>query len=97
MTSRGNGYLASDALKTSTANQELVPPMPLNWSFGYKIRKLSFDNAEQECRVTVVADGKSTTAFLKAGQGFEMGYDDPPITSFKIVEAGVKYNYFATY
>lgn len=97
MTSRGNGYLASDALKTSTSNQELVPLKPLNWSFGYKIRKLSFDNAEQECRVIVVADGKTTTAFLKAGQGFEMGYDDPPITSFKIVESNIKYTWIATF
>jgi len=90
----GNGYLASDKILTSTANQELVPPRKVGWTEGYKIRKLSFDNAEQACTIII---NNETTAFLKIGQGFEMGYDDVPIHSFIIKEAGVKYSWVAIF
>ena len=74
---------------TSTANQELLPNKPASWSHGYKLIRFSFDN-DQDC--SVVVNGQ-VTIFLKAGQGFEIGEGDIPITSFKIVQAGITFNW----
>lgn len=93
MTSRGNGYLGSSTIQTSVANKEIVPIAQAGWTQGYKLRKFSFNN-EQDCRIVI---NGNVTLFLKAEQGFEMGQDDLPITSFKIVESAIKYNWIATF
>lgn len=91
--SKGNGYLGSSTLQTSTANQELIPLKPNNWSSGYKVRKFSFINRQ----TTQIIINKETTLFLDANQGFEMDESDEPITSFVIVSSGVVFNWIASY
>lgn len=90
---KGNGYLGSPSMQPSSANQELVPAPPANWTYGYKLKKFSFNN-EQNCTVRI---NGAVTIFLKAGQGFEVSHDDFPITSFKIVEANVTFNWIGSY
>lgn len=86
-------YLGSSSLQTSIAMQELAPEKPSHFTVPYHIRKLSFRNDEHDC--TVILNGE-TEIFLKAGDGFEIGYDDPPITSFKIKESGVNFRFIGT-
>lgn len=86
------GYLGSDILETSTANQELVPSKPSDWTVGYHLIKFSFANV-QDC--TIIVNGE--TIFIPAGKGFEVGKDDPPVTSFIIVQSGVQFNWAAVY
>lgn len=88
-----NGYLASSDMQISTENYEIVPPKPEKWTVGYRIKKLSLDNIE-ECTVII---NDITTVKLKAGQGFEMSYNDPPIRSFVIKEEGISFNFIAAY
>lgn len=89
----GSGYLGSDSLKTSTANEEVIPSPPSSWTTGYKLYKFSFMNSD-DC--TVIINNK-TKVFLRANQGFTMNEADSPIYSFKIVEPGVNYNWIGAY
>lgn len=93
MTYKGNGYLGSSTLETSTANQELIPEKQIEWTYGYKIRKLSFINKQS----TQIIINSETTLFLDANQGFEMDENDEPITSFIVVEAGINFQWIAGY
>lgn len=93
MTNRGNGYLASPSMQTSTANQEIIYQKPEHWTHGYRLYKFSFSNKSD---VTVIINNE-TTAFLEAGQGFEMAIGDKPIQSFIIVEADIIFNWLAAY
>ena len=90
---KGNGYLGTSSIQTSKTNQELIPNAPENWTIGYKLVKFSFSN-EQDCTVII---NKGVTLFLKAGQGFEVGHDDAPITSFVIKEASITFNWIGMY
>lgn len=91
--SRGSGYLGSSEISISVAGQDIIPNPPSHWSTGYSLKKFSFDNTE-ECTIIV---NKETRLFLKAGQGFEIGYDDSPIQSFVIVEGGIHFNWIGGY
>lgn len=86
----GTEYFGSSSIQTSVANQELVPTKPEDHTVSYHFKKLSFDNT-QECNVLV----NEKNIYLKAGQGFESGYDDPLIYSFKIVQSGIEFNWIA--
>lgn len=90
---RSSGYLGSSEIQTSKANHEIIPNSPSNWTVGYSLKKFSFDNSD-ECTVIINKDAR---IFLKAGQGFEIGYQDTPIHSFVIVESGVKFNWIGGY
>lgn len=90
---KGNNYLGSPTIQTSTANQELVPVKPPKWTVGYAIKKMSFDNKDN-CTIVINNEAR---IFLEAGQGFESTYDDPIIYSFKIVESGIKFNFIASH
>jgi hypothetical protein len=87
----GNGYIGTDSLKTSTANLQIIPNPPSNFSLGtkYNLYKFAFMN-DQDC--TVIVNG-GNTLFLRAGQGFEINESDLPINSFVIIEAGITYNW----
>ena len=89
----GSGFISSKGLETSLTNQELIPSPPDNWTMGYKIYKFSFIN-DMNC--TCVING-NYTVFLRAGQGFSTSEVDAVITSFRIVESGVKYNFVGAY
>lgn len=88
-----NGYLASPEIQTSTENHEIVPEKPSGWTSGYRIKKLSFSNVE-ECTLLI---NNETEVKIPPGRGFEMGYNDPVITSFIIKESGIQFNYIATF
>jgi hypothetical protein len=90
----GQGYIGTDSLKTSTANQECIPSVPVNWTGRYNLYKFSFDNADQSCSVKI---NGGSPIYLKAGQGFEIQKEDAPIWSFVIVEAGISYNWIGAY
>lgn len=95
MSTKGNGYLGSSKLETSSANQEIVPQPPshLNWTSGYKLYKFSFSNRQ----ATQVIINNATTIYLEAGQGFEMETGDASIYSFIIVEPDITFNWIAAY
>lgn len=87
--SSGSHYLGSKALETSQANKEIIPESPSNWSYEYKVRELSLMNSEQ---CTIVVNNKYEL-YLRAGQGFAMNRHNEPITSIKIKESGIEYNW----
>ena len=87
------GYLGTDEVKTSTANQEIIPPSPTDWTVGYRIYKLSFMNYDA---TNIIING-TANILLDANEGFEMTYLDAPIHSFIIVNPDVKYKFVASY
>lgn len=89
----GSGYLGSSILQTSVANEEIIPFPPTNRSTPYKIQKLGLMN-EADCTILI---NNKTKIFLKAGQGFSTTVEDQPITSLKIIESGVKFNWVGGY
>jgi hypothetical protein len=50
---------------------------------------------DSDCSVLI--NENSAAIFLRAGQGFETNELDSPIYSFKIVEAGISYNFLGAY
>lgn len=78
----GNGYGGSSDIETSTENQELIPT-------GNVVYKIKFYN-QDACHVLI---NDITTIYLGAYQGFETCETDRLIYSFKIIDAGVKFNY----
>ncbi|HHY96780.1 MAG TPA: hypothetical protein GYA04_01965 [Acholeplasma sp.] len=89
----GSGYIGSEEIKTSQANEEVVPAAPANWTIPYMFYKFELYN-EQEC--TVIINGKATI-FLRAEQGWKTDCTDVPISSFVIVEPNISYNWVGCY
>lgn len=88
------GYFSSNGLEvTSKSHQEILPPPPPKWSMPYTFDKFSFYN-ETTCNVII---NKKFPISLSAGRGFEVDYDDVPITSFVIVEENTPYEFIGTY
>lgn len=87
----GIGYLGSNKIETSVANQEVIPsPKPdWKWTMGYSLYKFSFRNYDP-CTVII---NNETELFLDTGDGFEMNEMDKPITSFVIKEPNVRFNW----
>ena len=81
-------YLGSEELQVSTANQEVIPNPPADWTIGYFLKVFSFVNFA-DCTVLVNNESK---LFLKAGQGFNAS-EKLPISSFKVIESGIEYNW----
>jgi len=93
MSRRGVGYLGSNKIETSVANQEIIDSPPSHWSHGYSLYKMSYLNRDS---CTVIINGK-TEIYLEAGQGFEMNENDAPITSFVIKETGIRYTFIGAW
>lgn len=89
----GSNYLASDKLQTSVANQEIIPSAPSNWTIPYKLYKFSIMNYG-DCTLII---NNQTEVFLKANQGFNTDETDAQITSVKIKETGIDYNWIGAY
>jgi hypothetical protein len=89
----GNGYLGSNNLQTSIGNTEILPTPPSDWTEPYNFYKFSFKN-DQDCHIII---NSGNQIFLRANQGFEMNEIDETITSFKIVESGITFNWIGTY
>lgn len=77
---QGTRFLGSDEIKTSVANEELVPQ-------GKYFYKFSFVN-ENDCTVII---NNEEPIFLKEGFGFSTNEVDPNISSFVIVESGIEF------
>jgi hypothetical protein len=89
----GIGYLGSSSLQISVANAEILPSSPSNWTTPYNFYKFSFKN-DQDCHIIINGGNQ---IFIRANQGFEMNEIDDTITSFKIVESGITFNWIGTY
>jgi SPX domain protein involved in polyphosphate accumulation len=87
---RGIGYIGSSDIQTSTANQEIIPSTPLQ----YNLYKFQFAN-NTDCHVRINND--EDILFIRANQWFEMDNNDAPIFSFKIVDAGIQFNWVGAY
>lgn len=90
---RGTGYLGSKQIETSTENMEVIPESPISWTIPYSLYKFSFRNYDP-CSVVI---NNETEIYLDTGDGFEMAETDKPITSFIIVQPGVRYNWRGGY
>ena len=86
----GIGYDGSSDLKTSTANMQLIPVSPVEWTVGYRYYKFSFMN-NHNCHIKINND--ENVIYLRANQGFEINEVDAPIHSFVIVESGIEFNW----
>lgn len=90
---QGEGYLGTSKVETSISMDEIIPESPEAWTSGYNLRKFSFYNVDA-CTVKI---NKNIDIYLRARQGFEVGYNDKPITSFIILEDNIKYNWIGSY
>lgn len=80
-------------LEKSKSNHEVIPSPPDTWTIKYSFYKFSFLN-DQECHVSI---NSGDPIYLRAGQGFQMDAHDSPITSFKISESGITYNFLGAH
>ena len=84
------GIIGSAALQISVAGAEIVPSPPITWvNVNYSFDKFEFVN-DQIC--TVIVNG-SDPIYLRANQGFKTEKGDMDITSFKVVEGAITYNW----
>ena len=84
--------IGSNKLETSVANREIIPDAPKNWTMPIRLKKFSLMNYS-DC--VLIINGEEV--FLKANQGFTTGYDDVMISSVKIKETGIEYNWIGAY
>lgn len=84
--------MGSKSIEVSAANREIVPDAPENWTMPIKFRKFSLMNYS-DCTLIV----NNEEIFLKANQGFATSYDDVRISSVKIKESGIEYNWIGAY
>lgn len=89
---KSSKILGSSAIKTSVANEEILPAQPVGWTFAPKFMKFSLMNYA-DC--TLIIDGEEI--FLKANQGIALDYDDASINSVKIKEDGIEFNWIGAY
>lgn len=86
----GSAYIGSPNVQTSKVGEEIISNSTTNKNGLYAF---SFLNQE-EC--TVIINSKHEI-FLRANQGFNTTQIDAPISSFKIKEPGVKFNWLGAY
>ncbi len=88
-------FKGSTALQTSVVGAEIIPAAPQGWTMGYHFKHFEFLN-DQLC--TVKINGSNEAIYLRAGQGFRTpeNFRDT-IHSFKVVEAGITFNYLGQY
>lgn len=89
----GNGYIGTDDVKTSNANEDIIPSTPQGWSIGYHFYKFSFIN-KQPCHVKI---NGGEQIFLDSNQGIDTDVYDALINSFVIVESGIEYQFIGAY
>lgn len=90
---RGKGYLGSNKIEVSTANQEIIPNPPSNWTYGYTLYKFTFKTYND---TNIIINGE-TNIFLRAEQEFQTDSGDAGIHSFVIVNSGVSYQWVGAY
>lgn len=95
MNTRGSGYMGTSKIENTTIeNTELVPIEPKITPYGRCVfYKMSFMNY-QDCRISI---NNGTPIFLKAEQGFSSDRGDALISSFKILESNIEYQFISAY
>jgi len=91
---KGSGIIGSDGIKTSVAGAEIIPDAiaTKGWTEGYEIRQFSLLN-NQACTISI--NGMSAV-YLSAGQGLNID-DSLLVSSVKIIEGGITYNWIGVY
>ena len=89
---KGTKYLGTSKIEISVANKEIIPDSPSHWTMGHRLYKFSIMNYA-DC--TLIING--TELFLKANQGFSSDKNDASITSVKIKESGIEFNWIGAY
>ena len=89
----GSGYKASPFVETSIANAEVLPPTPLG-QVPIHFYKFTFIN-DADCSLLINND--PIPKFIRAGQWLNVSETDIPISSIKVVESNVPYNWFGAY
>lgn len=85
--------LGTSQIKTSLANEEIIPFAPEEWTEDrYRLKQFSFINYT-DCQVKI---NGSDAIFLEAEQGFDSPYGRD-IYSFVIVTAGTQYSFVGVY
>jgi len=93
----GAGYFGDATLQSSTPNVEIIQPFkPANYTTAITFAAYKFTFANQDA-CSVLINDSTDPIYLADSQGFSMGYEDAPIYSFKIVEAGITYNCVGAY
>lgn len=93
----GAGYIGTSGLTSSTPNLDIIQPLkPASYTTAVTFSVYKFDFINQSA-CTVLVNDSIVPIYLAANQGFETGYEDTPIYSFKIIEAGIVYNYVGAY
>ena len=98
--SKGGGFvvpksvkiIGSKTLESSQANAEIIPDAPDNWNRPIILNKFAIINYD-DC--TLIVNGEEI--FLKSGQGFTTDFEDVKISSVKIKESGIAYNWIGSY
>lgn len=90
---QGSGYLGSKQIETSIAGKEILPDAPEGWTNGYSLIRFQIRN-DQSCTFLI---NDTTKVFSRSGEGFIMGQKDPEITSVRILEDEVTYNWAGVY
>ena len=89
---RGTGYIGTpDIMTISKEWEDVIPSPPKGWTNKYNLYKFSI----QIDRPTKIKINNGQEIYLESG--FEMTEIDAPITSFKIKDVGVSYNYIGAY
>ena len=91
---KGTGYIGTpDIMTTDKEWQEIIPlpPKSKGWTTKYNLYKFSLSISQ----ATKVKINNGDEIYLESG--FEMTEIDAPITSFKIKDVGVSYNYIGAY
>ena len=84
--------IGSKNIETSESNREIIPDAPDNWTMPLRLKKFSLMNYD-DCTLII----NNEELFLKANQGFNVGYDETYIESAKIKESGIEYNWIGAY
>jgi hypothetical protein len=93
----GAGYFGDATLMSSTPNVDIIQPYkPADYSTAVTFAAYKFSFANQSACSVLINDA-TDAIFLDSDQGFTIGYEDAPIFSFKIVEAGITYNCVGAY
>lgn len=89
----GSGYCSSEDFHTTTSkeNEEIIPELVRKDIQMNGFLTFTFLN-DDDC--TVIVNGVDEIK-LRAKQGMITGFEDAPITSFKIKEKGTSYYYLA--
>ena len=93
----GAGYFGTSSVQTSVANADIIQsfkPSSFTTAINFAAYKFTFAN---QAACTILINDSIVPIYLDANQGFDIGVEDAPIYSFKIVQGGIAYNCVGAY